>query len=83
MSPNQPEPPKRGDVNFDGKVTIEDATSIQRHLAGFLNENNGPLIDESDPEWLYRADANNDGKLNVRDVTAIQRFLAGTEELMP
>ena len=83
MSPNQPEPPKRGDVNFDGKVTIEDATIIQRHLAEFLNENNGPLIDESDPEWLYRADANNDGKLNVRDVTAIQRFLAGTEELMP
>lgn len=78
-----PTPPLRGDVNFDGKVTIEDATLIQRHLAEFLNPNNGPLIDETDPEWFYRADANNDGVLDVRDVTAIQRCVAEFEELMP
>ena len=83
ITQNQPEPPKRGDVNFDGKVTIEDATFIQRHLAEFLNGSNGPLIDENDPDLFYRADANNDGKLNIKDVTAIQRHLAEVEELMP
>lgn len=80
---NVPTPPLRGDVDFDGKVTIEDATLIQRHFAEFLNPNNGPLIDETVPEWFYRADANNDGKFNIRDVTAIQRCVAGFEELMP
>ena len=78
-----PAPPLRGDVNFDGKVTIEDATLIQLHLAEFLNPNNGPLIDETDPEWFYRADANNDGRISIMDVTAIQRCVAEIEELMP
>ena len=79
----QPEPPMRGDVNFDGKVDIEDATIIGRHLAEFLNPNNGPLIDENDPDWFYRADANNDGRLNILDVTAIQRHIAEIDKLMP
>ena len=74
-------PAKHGDVNFDGEITIEDASIIQRHLAHFLNPNNGPLIDEEDPDWFFRADANNDGKINIKDVTAIQRHLAGYEEL--
>lgn len=72
----EPEPPKRGDVNFDGKVTIEDATMLQMHFAEFLNPNNGPIIDESDPDWFWRCDANGDNKLNIRDVTAIQRIVA-------
>ena len=72
-----PEPPKRGDVNLDGVVTIEDATLLQMHFAEFLNPNNGPLIDEEDPTAFFCADANADGKLSIRDVTQIQRILAG------
>ncbi len=72
-----------GDVNSDGVITIEDATLLQRHLAEFLNDNNDPLIDETDDAWFYRADANKDGKLNIKDVTAIQRHVAELEELVP
>ena len=71
-----PEPPKRGDVNMDGKVTIEDATLLQMHFAEFLNPNFCPLINEQDTESFFCADANADGKLNIRDVTRIQRILA-------
>ena len=70
------EPSTWGDVNYDGKVTVEDATLIQRHLAEFLNPNNGPLIDETDAGAFFRADTNRDGKLTILYVLAIQRSLS-------
>ncbi len=72
-----------GDVDYDGEVTIQDVTLLLRHLAEFLTPNNGPLIDENNPDHFYRADANHDGKINVNDITAMQRHLAGIEELTP
>ena len=70
------EPSTWGDVNYDGKVTVEVATLIQRHLAEFLNPNNGPLIDETDAGAFFRADTNRDGRLTILDVLAIQRSLS-------
>ena len=56
-----------GDVNGDGKVTIDDATLIQRYLAEMT-----VLTDKQ----LRLADVNKDGKVNIRDVSQIQRFVA-------
>lgn len=55
-----------GDADSDGKVTILDATCIQRHLASL-------------PTTAYNekaADADGDGKVTILDATAIQRHLA-------
>ena len=64
-------PINAGDVDGDGKVTINDATALQ----GFLAEMNSN-IDWTDPKVLAQADANHDGRVDVRDVTEIQRYLA-------
>lgn len=55
-----------GDVDGDGKITITDATCLQKHLAEFAMENS---LDEN-------ADVNMDGVISIADVTAIQRWLA-------
>ena len=55
-----------GDTDLDEKVTILDATAIQRHLASI-------------PTSAYfedAADADEDGKVTILDATAIQRHLA-------
>lgn len=59
-----------GDVDLDGKVTIKDATMIQKALADLLT-----LSYES--ETL--ADVDRDGKITIKDATAIQKYLAGLE----
>ncbi len=59
-----------GDVDLDGKVTIKDATMIQKALADILT-----LSYES--ETL--ADVDRDGKITIKDATAIQKYLAGLE----
>ena len=56
-----------GDTDADGSVTIIDATTIQRQLAGIATQ-------------VYNkeaADADGDGSVTVVDATAIQRHLAG------
>ena len=55
-----------GDTDLDGKVTIVDATCIQRHLAAFSTNS----FDEK------AADTDEDGKVTILDATAIQRHLA-------
>lgn len=55
---------KKGDVNLDEIVDINDATLIQLHLVG-LREN---LY----ADQLENADYNNDGKININDATQIQ-----------
>lgn len=55
-----------GDVDGDGKVTILDATAIQRKLAGL------PTAFAE-----LAADTDQDGKMTILDATAIQRWLAG------
>lgn len=56
-----------GDVDLDGKVTIKDATLIQKSLAGIV-------VLEADSESV--ADANCDGVINIKDATEIQKHLA-------
>ena len=56
-----------GDTNMDGRVTIQDVTEIQRHLAD---------ISKLTGSALKNADYNQDGKMTIDDATAIQRFLA-------
>ncbi len=56
-----------GDLNADGKVTILDATSIQRHLAELS------ILDDVILQCAY---IDPDDKVTVMDATAIQRQLA-------
>ena len=58
-----------GDVNKDGKVDINDVTTLQKWLA--------KLID-FDAEQLRVADFNGNGAINIIDATAIQKFIAST-----
>lgn len=60
--------PVNGDINADGKLTIDDITLLQRYLAEFIT-----LSDEQ----LALADVNGDETVNVNDVTSMQRTLAG------
>ncbi len=57
-----------GDTDEDSKVTIKDATLIQKHLASLAS------ISE---KALPFADANRDNRLSVSDATQIQKFIAG------
>ena len=56
-----------GDTDGDGKVTILDATAIQRRLADMSTQS---FIEAA-------ADVDGDGKVTILDATAIQRVLAG------
>ena len=55
-----------GDTDLDEKVTILDATCIQRHLAALSTDSFGEMV----------ADTDEDGKVTINDATAIQRHLA-------
>ena len=57
-----------GDADSDGKVTILDATRIQRYLAALCSE---------DDVNKANADTDHDTKITILDATRIQRLLAG------
>ena len=57
-----------GDVNGDGKVSITDATLLQKFLA---------KVEEIPEGCMKFADVNGDGKVSVADATYIQKKLAG------
>lgn len=57
-----------GDVNGDGKVSITDATLLQKFLA---------KVGEIPEGCMKFADVNGDGKVSVADATYIQKKLAG------
>lgn len=61
-----------GDVDLDGRLSIDDGTEIQRGLAEIkiLTEQQRRL-----------ADFNLDGEVNILDVTKIQRVLTELEEM--
>lgn len=59
-----------GDVNFDGKVSIIDATEIQKAAAYIVT------FSEAQSK---AADINGDGVVDVKDVTVIQKFIVGIE----
>ncbi len=65
-----------GDADGDGKVTITDATVIQRTLAGIKSN--------ADPDVIARnGDVDGNGKPDALDATLIQRKLAGLSVSYP
>lgn len=63
----EPESTLLGDIDCDGRLTVKDATFLQKYVAGMVGLNTQDKIN---------ADFNGDGKINVRDATAIQKKLA-------
>lgn len=61
---------KWGDVDLNGKVTIMDATMIQRFLVNDPSAN----LNETQKK---AADTDGNGKVTIMDATYIQRYLAG------
>lgn len=66
-----------GDMDDDNRLTIKDATYIQKHLAKF----EGFSLYEADtgiPDWVTVniADFDGDNDVNIKDATAIQKRLA-------
>ncbi|MBR3988544.1 MAG: dockerin type I repeat-containing protein [Clostridia bacterium] len=56
-----------GDADQSSKISIKDATAIQKHIA---------KLTELSQTGMISADANEDGKLNIKDATEIQKHLA-------
>ena len=75
-----------GDADGDRKLTIKDATCIQKCLANFegfklkdeIRGHNLSVADDGtpDPYVCYIEDFNNDDQVNIKDATAIQKRLA-------
>jgi hypothetical protein len=57
-----------GDINGDGDIAIDDATDIQKYIAG---------MNEFSDAQLKAADVNGDGEISIEDVTEIQKYIAG------
>ena len=62
-----------GDTDLDGHITINDVTSIQRHLAE---------MHIFTDEQLALADTNGDGEININDATHLQKYLAEYDEIV-
>lgn len=59
-----------GDANEDDKVSIQDATTIQKHIASILT------LSE---DGCTLADVDASGDINIKDATAIQKHIAGID----
>ncbi|MGN0491319.1 dockerin type I repeat-containing protein [Ruminococcus sp.] len=57
-----------GDVNNDGKISVLDATEIQKYIAGLVTFSSAQLS---------AGDVNGDGIITVADATQIQKYIAG------
>lgn len=77
-----------GDVDQDYKLTVKDATLIQKSVAGLATIKDDELyyniasclkdgITPNARYMLYRSDFNYDYERNVKDATAIQKHIAG------
>lgn len=65
---------RKGDVDLDGKVTILDATVIQRVLVEMIEDSDGHILRYGDIDG---------GGLSIIDVTFIQRYLAQMDDGYP
>jgi len=63
-----------GDSDQDGKVTVKDATIVQKHVAKIIT------LKGIAPK---AADADQDGKISVKDATAIQKYVAKIKVKFP
>ena len=80
-----------GDVDNDGKLSVKDATAIQKDIAGLasIKHNDFSMVtgyEETDDgslketrETVSISDFNRDKTTNVKDATAIQKKIAGLE----
>lgn len=59
-----------GDVDFDGALTVKDATRVQKQIAK-IEVPKTSYVEE------YLQDANRDGEFNIKDATYIQSKVAG------
>ena len=70
-----------GDADNDRRLTIKDATYIQKYIAKVEEIEapeglNGHNIDQSDDNFVSVADFDNNNNINIKDATAIQKRLA-------
>lgn len=79
---------KRGDCDHDGKITVKDATCIQKCLVGILTFTEDDYVGgigepgQTDGSGFFDdrvSDMNMDKVVNVKDATAIQKAVAGLE----
>lgn len=71
---------RMGDNNRDYNLTIQDATYMQKCLAGLENFRDDDNISEyfnNTEKEVYISDYNRDGVRNIKDATAIQKRIAG------
>ncbi len=68
--PTDTDKPMYGDVNCDGKITMEDITSLQKIVAKLVTYESFGKMSETN------ADCDFDGKGTMIDVTLIQKYLA-------
>lgn len=63
---------KNGDIDTNGRVSISDATEIQKYLANMTDFTNTQKV---------ISDVNSDGEINIMDVTKIQKALVDLDNL--
>lgn len=63
-----------GDTDFDGKITVRDATALQKHIAKIIT-----LSEDA----LYYGDVNGSGDVTVSDATTIQKYVANIIDIFP
>lgn len=69
-----------GDMNRDGKLSVKDATEVQKCVAGITDfpvDDDLTVYEPKNEVLLYVSDINRDGQRNISDATAIQRKAAG------
>ena len=57
-----------GDTDLGGYISVADATSVQKYVAG---------IEDFDKLQLFNSDVNDDGEISVVDATLIQKYIVG------
>ena len=57
-----------GDTDSSGNITVVDATSVQKYVAG---------IEKFGKTQLFNSDVNHDGEISVVDATLIQKYIVG------
>ena len=57
-----------GDTDLGGYISVADATSVQKYVAG---------IEDFDKLQLFNSDVNHDGEISVVDATLIQKYIVG------
>lgn len=62
----------KGDVNGDGKITVEDQLLMQAHVLGQITLQG---------DTFTAADTNNDGEVTAADILKVQKHLLGIEIL--